>query len=139
VNLPFAMMLSHHNHEKIALTSYWWACGRLIFEPSSLRLFYIVTPSETKKYGRLGVMLSIWHQIMGGTLVLAGIIVLPMPLPFGLPMLAIGLSLLAPYLPPVQALVRYLRKRSKPLDSQMVKWRDRAPPVIQKTIDKTKP
>ena len=84
-------------------------------------------------------MLPILHQVMGGTLVLAGLVVLPMPIPFGLPMVTIGLALLAPYLAPVRALVRYLRRRSQPLDAQMVKWRHRAPPVIQKTIDKTTP
>ena len=84
-------------------------------------------------------MLAILHQIMGGTLVLAGLVVLPMPLPFGLIMLVIGLALLAPYILPIQHLVRSIRRKNDTINDQLVKWRERFPPVIQKTIDKTHP
>lgn len=84
-------------------------------------------------------MLAIFHQIMGSTLVVAGLVVLPLPLPFGLIMLVIGLALLAPYLIPIQGLVRWIRRKNAKLNEQLIKWREKFPPVIQKTIDKTHP
>ncbi|WP_306251828.1 PGPGW domain-containing protein [Parvularcula sp. IMCC14364] len=84
-------------------------------------------------------MLAIFHQIMGSVLVVAGIVVLPLPIPLGLLMLVIGLALLAPYIIPVQNLVRSLRRKNTKLNNQLVRWREKFPPVIQKTIDRTHP
>ena len=84
-------------------------------------------------------MLAIFHQIMGSVLVVAGIVVLPLPIPLGLLMLVIGLALLAPYIIPVQNLVRSLRRKNTKLNDQLVRWREKFPPVIQKTIDRTHP
>lgn len=84
-------------------------------------------------------MLAIMHQVMGGTLIVAGLIVLPMPIPLGLIMLVIGLALLAPYILAVQNLVRHLRRKNGKLNDQLLKWHERFPPVIRSTIDKTHP
>ncbi|MCK5745930.1 MAG: hypothetical protein KAH44_06925 [Oricola sp.] len=84
-------------------------------------------------------MLPIVHQVFGSILVVAGLIVLPLPIPFGLIMLTIGFALLAPYIPAIQRLIRHLRGKSPNLDSQLRRWRDRMPPVIRSTIDKTHP
>lgn len=84
-------------------------------------------------------MLPILHQVMGSVLVLLGIIVLPMPIPFGLIMMVIGLALLAPYFVPIQKVVRHLRRKHHHLDEKLRAWHHRFPPVIQKTIDKTHP
>ncbi|MCI5044539.1 MAG: hypothetical protein MRY72_07550 [Aquisalinus sp.] len=84
-------------------------------------------------------MLAIFHQIMGSVLVVAGIVVLPLPIPLGLLMLVIGLALLAPYVIPVQNLVRSLRRKNARLNEQLLRWREKFPPVIQKTIDRTHP
>lgn len=84
-------------------------------------------------------MLAIFHQVMGSTLVVAGLIVLPLPIPLGLLMLVIGLALLAPYMPPVQKAVRTIRRKHAGINEKLIKWRERFPPVIQKTIDKTHP
>ena len=84
-------------------------------------------------------MLPILHQILGSTLVLAGLIVLPLPLPFGLIMLTIGFALLAPYVPAVQRLIKTMRRKWPDLDRQLRKYRDKFPPVIKRTIDKTHP
>ena len=62
-----------------------------------------------------------------------------MPIPFGLIMLVIGLALLAPYILPIQHLVRSIRRKNGAINDQLIKWRERFPPVIQKTIDKTHP
>lgn len=84
-------------------------------------------------------MLPIVHQVFGSLLVVAGLIVLPLPLPFGLIMLTIGFALLAPYIPAVQRLIRHMRGKWPNLDETLRRWRHRMPPVIKKTIDKTHP
>lgn len=84
-------------------------------------------------------MLPLVHQITGTTLVIAGLIVLPLPIPFGLIMLTIGFALLAPYIPAVQRLIRHMRTRWPNLDQTLRRYHDRFPPVIRKTIDKTHP
>lgn len=84
-------------------------------------------------------MLPILHQIIGSTLVVTGLIVLPLPIPFGLIMLVIGFALLAPYIPVVQKLIRYMRRRWPQVDGILLRNRHRFPPVIKKTIDKTHP
>lgn len=84
-------------------------------------------------------MLPILHQVMGSTLVVTGLIVLPLPLPFGLIMLVIGFALLAPYIPAVQRLVRMMRRKWPKVDAILLRYRHRFPPVIKRTIDKTHP
>ena len=84
-------------------------------------------------------MLPILHQVAGSTLVVTGLIVLPLPLPFGLIMLVIGFALLAPYIPAVQRLVRQMRRKWPNIDEMLLRHRHRFPPVIKRTIDKTHP
>ena len=84
-------------------------------------------------------MLPIVHQVFGSALVVTGLIVLPLPIPFGLIMLTIGFALLAPYIPAVQRLIKYLRTKWPNLDRQLRKFHPHFPPVIKKTIDKTHP
>lgn len=84
-------------------------------------------------------MLPILHQVAGSTLVVTGLIVLPLPLPFGLIMLVIGFALLAPYIPAVQRLVRAMRRKWPKIDAILLRNRHRFPPVIKRTIDKTHP
>lgn len=84
-------------------------------------------------------MLAIFHQVLGGILFLAGLVVLPLPIPFGLIMIVIGLALLAPYIIPVQNVIRTLRRKNASINDKLIRWRNNLPPVIQKTIDKTHP
>lgn len=84
-------------------------------------------------------MMPILHQIFGSTLVVAGLIVLPLPLPFGLIMLTLGFALLAPYIPAVQRLIKKMRTKWPDLDAALRRYRHRLPPVMRKTIDKTHP
>ena len=84
-------------------------------------------------------MLPIFHQILGSSLVLGGLIVLPLPIPFGLIMLTVGFALLAPYIPAVRRLIKHLRLRWPAFNRTLHRYRDRFPPVIKKTIDKTHP
>ncbi|MBI1393749.1 MAG: hypothetical protein GC152_13505 [Alphaproteobacteria bacterium] len=84
-------------------------------------------------------MLPIFHQALGAFLVLTGLVVLPLPIPFGLIMITIGLTLLAPYVPLFQRLVQRLRQKHPALNAKLLQYRDRCPPIVRKTIDKTHP
>ncbi len=84
-------------------------------------------------------MLPVVHQVSGAILVVAGLIVLPLPIPFGLIMMVIGFSLLAPYIPVIQRLIRKMRSRWPNLNMQLLRHHHRFPPIIKKTIDKTHP
>ncbi|ADM08513.1 hypothetical protein PB2503_02172 [Parvularcula bermudensis HTCC2503] len=84
-------------------------------------------------------LLALIHKITGGLLVMAGFVVLPMPIPLGLIMIALGLAMLAPYFSAVQALVRTIRRKSPVVNDAMVKFKQKCPRVIQITIEKTNP
>ena len=84
-------------------------------------------------------LLTLLHKVTGGVLVIAGLIVFPMPIPLGLIMIAIGLLLLAPYFHPIQRIVRALRRRSSHVDSALRRFKERCPPVIRTAIEKTAP
>ena len=84
-------------------------------------------------------MAPILHQFFGSTLVLAGLVVLPLPIPLGLIMLTIGFALLAPYIPAVQRLLRLMRTKWPDLNKSLLRYRHRMPPVVKRTIDKTHP
>ena len=79
------------------------------------------------------------HQVAGVFLVIAGAIIAPTPIPFGLIMLTIGLALLAPYSPPVRRAVRAIRRRWPKIDNTLRRNRHRFPSVIRQTIDSTRP
>lgn len=84
-------------------------------------------------------LLALLHKITGSVLVLFGMIVLPMPIPLGLIMIAFGLALLAPYFVPVQRFVRSLRRKHPKFDDTMRKFKHKCPPVIKTAIEKTCP
>ena len=84
-------------------------------------------------------MLPIFHQALGAFLVLTGLIVLPLPIPFGLIMITIGFALLAPYVPLVQRLVTRLRAKHPAMNERLLRHHDRFPPIIRRTIEKTHP
>ena len=84
-------------------------------------------------------MLPIVHQLIGSVLVVGGAILAPTPIPIGLIMLTIGLALLAPYMPPMQRMVRAIRRKWPSIDRPLRRYRDKFPPIIRRTIDKTHP
>ncbi|MEM9013791.1 MAG: PGPGW domain-containing protein, partial [Pseudomonadota bacterium] len=84
-------------------------------------------------------MLPIIHQLSGSTLIIAGLVLLPLPIPFGLLMITLGCALLAPYVPAVQRLIRGMRRKWPSLNALLLRHRKRFPPVIKRTIDKTHP
>ncbi len=84
-------------------------------------------------------MMPIIHQLVGSILIIVGLIVLPLPIPFGLIMVTLGVTLLAPYIPAFQRLVRAIRRKWPEIDRSLLRYRHRLPAVIRKTIDKTHP
>ena len=84
-------------------------------------------------------MLPIIHQVSGSILLIVGFILLPLPIPLGLPMVTIGFALLAPYVPVVQRMLRRMRGKWPAINETLIRYRDRMPPIIKKTIDKTHP
>ena len=84
-------------------------------------------------------LLALVHKLTGSLLVLFGIVVLPMPIPLGLIMIALGLAMLAPYFKPIQKLVRHIRRKSPVVDRNMVRFKHKCPRVIRVTIEKTNP
>ena len=84
-------------------------------------------------------MLPIFHQTLGGVLVVVGIVLTPTPVPFGLILLTIGLTLLAPYMPFVQKIIRSIRRKYPRVNAELLRRRDRLPDVIRRAIDATHP
>ncbi|MEO1311960.1 MAG: hypothetical protein AAFV51_13505 [Pseudomonadota bacterium] len=83
--------------------------------------------------------LPLLHRILGSVSLVFGLVLLPLPIPLGLPLLIVGLALWAPYLPFVQGWVRSLRRKYPNLNAQLLRYREKVPPVIRTTIDKTHP
>lgn len=84
-------------------------------------------------------MTTLMHIIAGCVCLVIGLVLWPLPIPLGIPLIVLGLALLAPHTPFIQRIVRALRRKYKKLDDQFIKWRDKCPPIIQRTIDLTKP
>ncbi len=84
-------------------------------------------------------LLTILHKLTGSVLVVAGLVLFPMPIPIGAIMIAIGLLFLAPYFKPIQKLVRSMRQRFEPVNKAMLSIKTKCPPVIRKAIEKTAP
>lgn len=84
-------------------------------------------------------MLPLFHQVLGTVLILVGLVVLPLPIPLGLIMITVGFALLAPYVPFFQRVVEKMRRKWPNIDATLLKYRDKMPPIIQRTIDKTHP
>ncbi len=85
------------------------------------------------------MILPLFHRVLGTISLVVGAPLLLTPIPLGLPLLIIGLALWAPYLPFVQGWVRALRRKYPNLNAQLIRYREKVPPVIKKTIDKTHP
>jgi len=83
--------------------------------------------------------MPIVHQICGIILLLGGLVFLPLPIPLGVPMITIGLALLAPYVPFVQRGLRKVRTKWPAANEALMKYHPRMPAIIQRAIDKTHP
>ncbi len=84
-------------------------------------------------------MLPLLHQLVGGTFIAAGMVLLPLPIPLGALFLLTGVALVTPYNPATQTAVRRLRTRFPRFDNALKRWRDGSPGFIRNAIDKTAP
>jgi len=77
--------------------------------------------------------------VVGILLIVVGIPVTPLPLPFGLPMIITGFLMVASVSPGLQRWIRRQRERNRKLDERIVGVRDKVPGFIRKLIDLTGP
>jgi len=84
-------------------------------------------------------MIAIFHQVVGGTFVAAGLVLFPLPIPLGWLFVLTGVALLVPYNPATQQAVRSLRRRWPAFDRGVLRFREKAPSFIRRAIEKTNP
>ena len=84
-------------------------------------------------------LLALAHKLAGSVMLLFGVVMLPLPIPFGAISIILGLAFLAPYFAPVRAVIRTARHRAPALDAALVRHAHRCPPVVRKTIAVTQP
>ena len=84
-------------------------------------------------------LLALAHKLAGSVMLLFGVVMLPLPIPLGAPLILIGLAFLAPYFAPVRVAIRAIRTRAPVLDTALVRHAHRCPAVVRKTIEVTQP
>ena len=85
-------------------------------------------------------MLFLYIQaVIGWILILVGLVVWPLPIPFGLLMIVIGIALVVPTSPGMRRLLRYLRRRYPAFDRQLERLKPHLPKFIQTMIERTRP
>lgn len=90
--------------------------------------------------GRTGSGLSkLITKITGGVCMAAGVATVWLPIPTGLILMVVGLTLLIASSPTVAAHARLLRRRNGGLDAQLNRAEPYLPKQMQKVLAKTKP
>ena len=84
-------------------------------------------------------VLALTHKLLGSVMLLFGIVLFPLPIPLGLPLIALGLAFTAPYFAPSRTVIRALRARVLILDAALVRQAHRCPAVVRVTIERTAP
>ncbi len=77
--------------------------------------------------------------VIGVLLIVVGIPVTPLPLPFGLPMIIVGFLMVASVSPGLQGWIRRRRGSNPKLDARIHGVREKVPGFIRKLIDLTRP
>lgn len=77
--------------------------------------------------------------IAGTLLVIGGIIVTPLPIPFGVLMIVIGLSLLASSVPRIRDYLIALRRRYRDVSAKLNRIKNRLPAFARQLIEDTDP
>ncbi len=81
-----------------------------------------------------------YHLLIAGWLLfIPGLIIIPTPIPFGLPMTLLGLSLLAAESAWVRGRFRRLRSRFPRINSHLDAIHPRSPRIVQQLLDRTHP
>lgn len=84
-------------------------------------------------------VLALVHKVAGAVMLLFGVVLFPLPIPVGLPLIVLGLAFTAPYFRPSRRLIRLLRARIALLDHTMKAHAHRCPNIVQLTIERTAP
>lgn len=77
--------------------------------------------------------------MLGFILVVSGLIIMPMPIPFGLILIIIGLSVLISVLPQLKHQLRSLRQRYPKCSDQVQRTRRYLPQFARPLLDETDP
>lgn len=87
----------------------------------------------------LAGIIRITILVIGILLIVVGIPITPLPLPFGIPMIITGFLLVASVSPGLQSWIRRRRGSNPKLDARIHGVRDKVPNFIRKLIDLTAP
>lgn len=79
------------------------------------------------------------QAVAGVLLVMFGIIVTPLPIPFGLLMILVGLSLLASSVPWVRQYLKALRQRYREFSGKLNRIKSKLPRFVRQLIEDTDP
>ncbi|WP_430462117.1 PGPGW domain-containing protein [Thalassolituus sp. LLYu03] len=79
------------------------------------------------------------HSIAGFLLVIAGIIITPMPIPLGIILIILGLSMLASSVPAVRHFLRDTRGRYRVFSARLNHMKPRLPAFARRLIEDTDP
>jgi hypothetical protein len=79
------------------------------------------------------------NLVVGFFLVICGIIITPLPIPVGLILIVLGLSLLVPALPVLRRWLTLARSRFPKLSNKLQSIRHRLPKFARNLIDHTEP
>lgn len=77
--------------------------------------------------------------VIASLLIIAGLITLPLPIPAGLLLLIVGLSLLVSAIPKVRIFLRQLRKRYQQTSACLNRLKPRLPKFARELIEDTDP
>ncbi|WP_221798256.1 PGPGW domain-containing protein [Oceanobacter mangrovi] len=77
--------------------------------------------------------------LLGILLVLGGIVVTPLPIPFGILMIVIGLSLLVTTVPKIRHWLKQLRHKYQQTSAGLNRLKPRLPAFARKLIEDTDP
>lgn len=75
----------------------------------------------------------------GWVLIAVGLLVFPLPIPFGAIMIVVGIALVAPTSPFMQRLLKRVRSRFPAFSRRLDTMRDRMPKFVRELIDLTRP
>lgn len=84
-------------------------------------------------------MLRLIYQILGWFFLGAGIVLFPLPIPLGIPFIAIGFSLLLANSTHFTAFLQGVRKKFPKFNASLTKMTSKMPGPIQKQLSKTDP
>ncbi|APR66927.1 MAG: PGPGW domain-containing protein [Thalassolituus sp.] len=108
--------------------------------PQCLHVSVIAAIGYSQYFGEsLYMMKRSVNLVFGILLVIAGLIVMPMPVPLGLIMIILGLSLMVSAWPALQRKLKALRSRFRKISDKLSRIRHRLPGFARRLLDDTEP